>query len=954
MKTTLKVFAWTLTSLIIIALIVIAVLINWVFTPEKITPFVQKQLNEMLTCETKVDRVELTFFSTFPEFALHLHGLSLVQPMEGAPSDTLLRAASACVAIDIEEFMNNNAVVVRELLLTDALVMLYTNAEGVTNYSVMSASGEPEDTMAFSLPFSRLEIEKIELTDSRIGYYDIPMKLQADMDDVRARMTVNGKEDLFKGILNLQTASLLLVYDSVAYLDNIPASISTSYSFEMNRFLLQLPDAETKLNELPLELSVLLENTADSGNLLLDISFASAGKLKIKPLLDMIPDEYASYLDGISLDGKASLTGLLKGIVNEYSLPHLVLNIELDNGSFAYEGMPYKLREMKGKADVIFDLNDEKSWYIVVNDFDARTMNSRISGSGKVVDLMGDMRFDIKATGMLSLADVSPVLPDDMDVDLSGIARGNLDLQFRLSEMIDFRFDRIMTTGSFSLSDFKARYDTLNLASRAATLNFSLPNPGGGGAGFASLKLKSERLDIEQGKSVKAMLKGVNIGASTSNLMDSTLAMIVQVDGSIEEVDATMGEEHLTSGATQLVASIAEDKQAEGKSLQWIPNGFIRFKDGLMLLSGMDTGVKIPNISFDFTPDGIIIHDSRMEIGYSDFQLTGTLTNLDAYLNDAGLLKGNFDFVSSTTDVNHLMELINGFGYEEEAGGAVQEAESAVLSGPFMVPRGVDVTLNVRVDEAFVSTDVLSDVRGTLTLKDGMLGLESVLFTASAARMQLNALYHTPRRNHLFVGLDFHLTHIEIEELLMMIPDIDTIMPMLRSFGGRGEFHIAAETYLDSTYNFKPSTLLGVASISGEDLVLMDGETFSEIAKILMFNKKTENKIDSIAAEFTIFQSEVDIYPFQIVMDKYKAVVSGKHNLDMNFNYHISVTDSPVPIQFGVDVSGNLDDLKIRPAKPRYARLYRPAQRREIDRRQLQIKQMIRETLTRGLSDQNR
>ena len=32
-------------------------------------------------------------------------------------------------------------------------------------------------------------------------------------------------------------------------------------------------------------------------------------------------------------------------------------------------------------------------------------------------------------------------------------------------------------------------------------------------------------------------------------------------------------------------------------------------------------------------------------------------------------------------------------------------------------------------------------------------------------------------------------------------------MPMLSSFAGKGEFHIAIETYLDSAYNLKPSTL---------------------------------------------------------------------------------------------------------------------------------------------------
>jgi hypothetical protein len=197
----------------------------------------------------------------------------------------------------------------------------------------------------------------------------------------------------------------------------------------------------------------------------------------------------------------------------------------------------------------------------------------------------------------------------------------------------------------------------------------------------------------------------------------------------------------------------------------------------------------------------------------------------------------------------------------------------------------------------------------------------------------------------LFTGIDLHLLEIEIPELLKLIPDVDTIMPMLRSFAGTGEFHMTIETYLDSAYNLKKSTLLGAASVRGQDLVLLDGETFTEIAKTLRFNKKTENKIDSLSAEFTVIKNNVYVYPFLIVMDKYKAIVEGRHNLNMNFDYHISLIDSPLPLQLGVDVKGNLDDMKIKPVKCKYANMYRPARRTEVDTKKLEVRSMIRQIL---------
>jgi hypothetical protein len=247
--------------------------------------------------------------------------------------------------------------------------------------------------------------------------------------------------------------------------------------------------------------------------------------------------------------------------------------------------------------------------------------------------------------------------------------------------------------------------------------------------------------------------------------------------------------------------------------------------------------------------------------------------------------------------------------------------------------------------------DTATNITGSVQIHDGILLLDGLKFTTPAARMQLTAMYRTPRKNHLYLGIDYHMMDVEISELLTMIPDIDSMMPMLRSFGGKGEFHLAAETYLDSLYNPKKSTVRGAAAIKGNNLILMDGQTFSEIAKKLRFNKHTQNKVDSLAAEFTIFRNEIDIYPFLIVMDKYKAVVAGRHNLDMTFDYHVSVVDCPLPIKLGVDIKGNVNNLQYKLAKCRYAEYFRPTSRHEVETKQLELRKMIRQALAEKVKD---
>jgi hypothetical protein len=219
-------------------------------------------------------------------------------------------------------------------------------------------------------------------------------------------------------------------------------------------------------------------------------------------------------------------------------------------------------------------------------------------------------------------------------------------------------------------------------------------------------------------------------------------------------------------------------------------------------------------------------------------------------------------------------------------------------------------------------------------------------FICNAAKLQLTAMYRTPRRNHIYVGFDYHMIDINIQELIGMIPQLDSMMPMLRSFRGEAEFHLAAETYTNAQYELKPSTLRGAASIFGKDLVVLDNETFSKISKLLLFSKKTENKVDSISAEMTIYKKEIDVYPFCVSMDNYMVALGGRHNLDMSFNYDVNVLS---PIYLGVNVSGNLDDLDIKLAPCKFAKDFKPRFNRKVDTHSAELRSMIRESMRKNV-----
>jgi hypothetical protein len=184
---------------------------------------------------------------------------------------------------------------------------------------------------------------------------------------------------------------------------------------------------------------------------------------------------------------------------------------------------------------------------------------------------------------------------------------------------------------------------------------------------------------------------------------------------------------------------------------------------------------------------------------------------------------------------------------------------------------------------------------------------------------------------------------MDMGEFIRLYPGMDTLLPMLKSFEGIINCQIAATTQIDTNMNVVLPTIEGVARIKGDSLVLLDGETFAEIAKMLKFKNREKNLVDSIAVEVSIKDNQIEVYPFIMKMDRYTTAISGKQDLDMNLDYHISVLKSPLPMRMGINISGNMDDFKFGIGKAKYKDTNLPVYSKVIDSTRVNLLEKIKD-----------
>ena len=265
----------------------------------------------------------------------------------------------------------------------------------------------------------------------------------------------------------------------------------------------------------------------------------------------------------------------------------------------------------------------------------------------------------------------------------------------------------------------------------------------------------------------------------------------------------------------------------------------------------------------------------------------------------------------------------------------------------FVLPGNLDFELQTDLKKVVFEKVEFEDVCGKVDLKNRTLYLRNLEMRALDADMKAVMVYRADSVRGGYTGFDFKIRDINIAKLVDFIPSMDTIVPMLRSFEGRVQFDVAAEARLDSNMNIRIPTLRSAMHIKGDSLVLMDGETFAEISKMLMFKNKKKNVFDSISVNVVVNDGSVLVYPFQVSIDRYKAAIGGEQGLDMNFKYHISILKSPLPFKAGVNISGNLDKMKIRVGKAKYKDDVTPAAIHKVDSTRMDLGRRIVERFHR-------
>ena len=1000
MKRVLIITGWSLLGLFGAIIIALSIACYLIFTPARLTAIAHQVADQYVTCEYELDEVELTYFSTFPYFGVSVKDACLINPMEGAQSDTLVAVPELLVSLKLIDAIHGN-ICIKRFHLRDATANIYIAADGTTNFDVFKSEDddeEEEDEGGWQLKSVRWE-EDLKVSARHLSFVDEKDTIAASLDEASIVLASQKRDDLDGARLDLSAQHVCAALKGEEYAQDLELRLHLPVYYK-NLEHVYIDKAKLQVNDFGL----LLDGEAgtpdlSSGVYTCDATVSTDGAWQIQEILALVPERFKASLKDIKVDGLMALEANVKGTYADSIMPVLTAHLDVKEGKGAYKPLPYTVRDLQLDADARLDLNKQQPSTVSINKLSAKTKESRIAAKGKVEDLLEDMLLDLHLDIDANLPDFAYFMPKEMD--LKGQTKGKANAKIRLSDLSEMRLEKGTIDADLTLTDIAYTMDSMEATLPYTKAKVFIPNknPSRKSVNWACVDLDTKQVDFSMDTTINAALGASMIRIEAANVLNNEQDYFASIhtaslDGRFEDIhadltnaeleaylaggkkmsakiqtdalQAEMGEELMVKTEALRIEAAARYKAGEENILlQWNPRLTIHLKNGeVRMPERLPEPIYIPSIEFAYSNKAMNIANSRIELGNSDLNIKGNVRHIGGWFRHKKILEGELDIVSDHCDANQLMAWFSADEEtSQESGAESQESkaesqeeltstleqntpDSTKEMEPFMVPLDVDLALNTNLKEVEIFNQVAKDLKGGIFMQEGNLILDEVGFVCRAAKLQLTAMYRSPRRNHLYLGMDYHMIDVDIDELLTMIPNLEEMVPMLSSFKGAAEFHLAAETYLNSQYQPKMSTLRGAASLTGKDLVVLDGETFDKISKLLLFSKKTENKIDSINAELTIYKNQIDVYPLCVQMDNYMVALGGRHNTNMTFDYDINVLS---PIYLGVKVSGSMDDLQIKLAKCKFAQDFKPHWYQKVDNQSRELRERIKQSMEKNV-----
>ncbi|RAJ02506.1 AsmA-like protein [Chitinophaga skermanii] len=591
-----------------------------------------------------------------------------------------------------------------------------------------------------------------------------------------------------------------------------------------------------------------------------------------------IEDAYVLYSDQQG-DMSLIINDLDHSGAGDFTLDEFILKTKTSVGGITFNmGLIPYLVNTKAVMDADIKIDNKTSTYSFKTDNIALN-NLKISAGGFVQILEESMKMDLQfKSASTDFKDILSMVPavfmqDFSNLKTSGSATfgGFVKGTFSDTQMPAFGIDLGVKDGFFQYPNLPKPVKNIQLAVHVNNPD-GVPDHTVIDMPQAHLEFDNSPVDIRL--LVKTPISDAYIDAAAKTNLD--LSKIMQF------VPLEKG--------TQLKGFVNADLQAKGNMSaiekqaydKFYAAGDVKVNDLLYASKDYPDGVKVNNLHMIFNPKTVNVPVFDGAYLGTNFTANGEVNNMLAYVLKNQPLNGKLNVKADAINLDKFMAT----GSEPAANAPAE----AAAEGPFVVPNNLDFTLNAQAGKVHYDKVDLTNLSGTLLLKDETVYMTNIKGNALQGTMNINGSYSTKESHkNPAIHLKYDVQDVDIQQSFLAFNTVQKLMPIAQFLSGKISSSLNLEGKLGEDMSPVLNTLTGDGNLLLIQGVLKKFEPLDQLASQLNIAQLKDISVRDIKNYIAFQNGRVTVNPFKIKTNGLDILVGGSHGFDQSLDYTLQL-----------------------------------------------------------------
>ena len=312
-----------------------------------------------------------------------------------------------------------------------------------------------------------------------------------------------------------------------------------------------------------------------------------------------------------------------------------------------------------------------------------------------------------------------------------------------------------------------------------------------------------------------------------------------------------------------------------------------------------------------FNPSRITLSRFDAKTGSSDIAINGTLDNFYGFVFKDQTLQGKFNMSSNKLVVSDFMahEAKTTTTKKTEGGETTTTTKTTTKSDAVKIPAFLDCTINAKANTVVYDNLNLTNVSGTMIIKDEAVALQNVKTNVFGGTIGLAGNVSTKGTTPKF-NMDLNLNSLDITQSFTQLEMLKSIAPIAGVINGKMNSNIKLSGNLDSkemTPDLK--SLIGdlAGSLAGTTINTQNSKVLTALTSNVKFLDPSKINLNQ-KINLSFADGKVNIKPFTLKYQDIDINIQGTHGFDQNMNYNVAFD---VPAKYlGPEVTNLIATLK--------------------------------------------